>query len=253
MHDDREEFIRERGERLSSLKRDDPVWGVAREFYDRSIPLRYSYNFDWLGVPVIQYPQDLVALQEIIWRVQPDLIVETGVARGGSLIFYASMLRLLGNGGRVVGVDIDIRPHNRDSIEGHRFADSIVLIEGSSVADEVLDEIRTHVRAARRPMVVLDSDHSRDHVARELELYAPFVRRGSYIVVCDTVVEYMPPETVADRDWGQGDSPLNAVEDFLKATERFVVDSSIDAKLLISVSPSGYLECIADPGSDCDG
>ncbi len=247
MHDDREEFARERHERLSSLKPDDPVWGVAREFYDRSIPLRYSYNFEWLGVPVIQYPQDLIAFQEIIWRARPDLIIETGVARGGSLIFHASMLKLLGGGGTVLGIDIDIRPHNRDSIERHPLADSIVLIEGSSVADEVLDEVRRHVQSARRPMVVLDSHHSRDHVATELKLYAPFVGCGSYIVVCDTVVEYMPSETVADRDWGEGNSPLNAVHDFLKSTKRFVVDRSIDAKLLISVSPSGYLQCVEDP------
>jgi cephalosporin hydroxylase len=247
MHDDREEFIRERQRRLEGLGADDPVWGTAREFFDATIPLQYSYNFDWLGVPIIQYPQDIVAMQELIWRVKPDLIVETGVARGGSLILYASLLKLLGNGGKVVGVDIDIRPHNRDSIESHPLGESIVLIEGSSVGDDVVDQVRRHAEAAATTMVVLDSHHTKDHVAGELELYSPLVRRGSYLVVFDTVVEYMTDEAVAERPWGKGNSPLNAVEEFLETTDRFAIDRSIDAKLLISVAPSGYLECVKDP------
>lgn len=245
MHDDREQFIRERSERLSALGPDDPVWPAAREFFDRTIPIRYSYNFDWLGVPIIQYPQDLMAIQEIIWSVKPDLIVETGVARGGSLIFHASMLRLLG-GGKVVGVDLDIRPHNRDSIERHPVGDAIMLIEGSSVDEGVVDQVRSHVAGARRTMVVLDSHHTKDHVARELDCYAPFVEEGSYLVVSDTVVEDMPPESVAGREWGKGNSPFNAVEEFLETNDRFEIDRSIDAKLLISVSPSGYLRCVRD-------
>jgi cephalosporin hydroxylase len=247
MQDDRDEFAAERRKRLSSLDGDHPVWRAAREFFQHTIDLRYSYNFDWLGVPVIQYPQDLVAMQEIIWRTKPDLIIETGVARGGSLVFYASMLKLLGGDRTAVGIDIDIRPHNRDSIESHPLADSIVLVEGSSVSEEVLEQVRTHADGAERTMVVLDSSHTRDHVLRELELYSPFVGKGNYIVVFDTAIEHLSPESTTDREWGKGNSPLAAVEDFLKTTDRFVADRSVDAKLLISVAPSGYLECVRDP------
>ena len=246
-HDDREEFLRERRERLAALGPDDPAWADASRFFNATLPLKYSYNFDWLGVPIIQYPQDLVATQEVIWRIKPDLIVETGVARGGSLVFYASLLKLLNKGGRVVCVDIDIRPHNRETIENHPLAEGITLIQGSSVDPAVVEQVAAHVRSARRTMVVLDSNHTREHVARELELYSPFVGRGSYLIVFDTVIEHMPPETVSHRDWGRGNSPLNAVEDFLKVNDRFVIDRSIDAKLLISVAPNGYLECVRDP------
>lgn len=242
--DDRAEFIQRRNERLASLGGDDPVWGAAREFFDHTVRLEYSYSFDWLGVPIIQYPQDLVAMQEIIWRVKPELIVETGVARGGSAIFYASLLKLLGGDRKVVGVDIDIRPHNRDSIVGHPLGDMIVLIEGSSVSEEVVEQVRAQAHDAHGTLVVLDSHHTKDHVARELELYSPLVTNGSYLVVFDTVIEHMAPEALAHREWGKGNTPLNAVDDFLETTDRFVVDKSIDAKLLISVAPSGYLQCV---------
>ena len=250
MADDRAEFLQQRNDRLLGLDADDPVRDSAREFFNETVRLKYSYNFDWLGVPIIQYPQDLVAMQETIWRVKPDLIVETGVARGGSLIFYASILKLLGGDRKVIGVDIEIRPHNREAIESHPLSDAIVLIEGSSVSEDVAEQVRAHARGARRTMVVLDSHHTRDHVRRELELYSPLVGKGSYVVVFDTVIEHMAPDAVADREWGKGNSPLNAVEDFLETTDRFVVDRAMDAKLLISVAPSGYLECVEDlPGA----
>ncbi|HEV2602646.1 MAG TPA: cephalosporin hydroxylase family protein [Microvirga sp.] len=247
IYDDREDFLRERHERLSRLPADHPAWVDARRFFDATVPLQYSYNFDWLGVPIIQYPQDLVAIQEIIWRTKPDLIVETGVARGGSLIFYASMLRLLNNGGRVVGIDIDIRPHNRDSIEQHPLGELITLIEGSSTELSVIAQVVEHAKTSQRTMVVLDSNHTKDHVARELELYSPLVGRGSYLIVLDTVVEYMRPGDVVDRPWSKGNNPLNAVEEFLQKNNRFAIDHTIDNKLLISVGPRGYLECCKDP------
>jgi cephalosporin hydroxylase len=187
-----------------------------------------------------------MAIQEIVWRTKPDLVIETGVARGGSLILYASLLKLLGNGGRVVGVDIDIRPHNREGIEAHPLADAIQLIQGSSIDQATVDAVRAQVKDAQRVMVVLDSMHTADHVLRELELYSPLVTNGCYLVVFDTVIEFMPPETVANRPWGKGNSPFNSVQQFLETNSRFRVDRSIDAKLQVSVAPSGYLECIAD-------
>lgn len=244
--DDRKEFLEQRAQRLCATGGNKAVADTARKFFKDATEAGYSYNFDWLGVPVIQFPQDLVALQEVIWRVKPDLIVETGVARGGSLIFHASMLKLLGNGGKVVGVDIDIRPHNRDSVESHPLAGDISLIQGSSVAPETVAQVEKHVRAAKRPLIILDSNHTHEHVRQELELYAPFVGKGSYLIVFDTVIELMTPSEIGDRPWAPGNSPMSAVDDFLKTNKRFEIDQEIDAKLLISVGPRGYLKCIAD-------
>lgn len=244
MDDDRQQFAAERAERLGKLAEAGPL-PEAKTFFDATLPQLYSYNFDWLGLPIIQYPQDVMAIQEIVWRTKPDLIIETGVARGGSLILYASLLKLIGNEGRVIGVDIDIRPHNRQSIEEHPLADAIQLIQGSSIDEATVAAVREQVKGAGRVMVVLDSMHTADHVLRELELYSPLVTEGCYLIVFDTVIEFMPPETVAHRPWGQGNSPYNAVEQFLETSSRFRIDRSMDAKLQISVAPSGYLECVA--------
>lgn len=245
--DDRREFAAARHQRLERLREDHPVWGASREFLDETLKLEYSYNFDWLGVPIIQYPQDVVAMQELCWQVRPDLIIETGVARGGSVIFYASMLELLGEGGQVIGIDIDIRDHNRFAIERHPLAHRVILIEGSSTSPETVEEVRRHAGRSQRTMVVLDSHHTKDHVARELELYSPFVRSGSYIVVFDTVVEYAASATVRGREWGPGNNPFNAVQQFLEINERFVIDRLIDRKLIMSAALSGYLKCVRDP------
>lgn len=243
--DDRQQFAADRTERLNKLAAEAEPLPEAKAFFEASLPLLYSYNFDWLGLPIIQYPQDVIATQEIVWRTRPDVIIETGVARGGSLVFYASLLKLIGNGGRVIGVDIDIRPHNRQAIEEHPLADAIHLIQGSSVDEATVGAVRDEVKGARRIMVVLDSMHTADHVLRELELYSPFVTQGCYLIVFDTVIEFMPPETVSNRPWGKGNSPYNAVQQFLETNNRFRVDRTIDAKLQISVAPRGYLECVA--------
>ena len=241
--DDRQQFDADRAERLNKLA--GAPLPEARAFFEASLPLLYSYNFDWLGLPIIQYPQDVMATQEIVWRTKPDLIIETGIARGGSLVLYASLLRLIGNGGRVIGIDIDIRPHNRQAIEEHTLADAIHLIQGSSIDEATVEAVRAQMKGAKRIMVVLDSMHTADHVLRELELYSPFVTKGCYLIVFDTVIEFMPPETVADRPWGKGNSPYNAVQKFLEKTDRFRIDRSVDAKLQVSVAPRGYLECVA--------
>jgi cephalosporin hydroxylase len=246
--DDRQQFAQEREQRLRALDLENPIWDAASQFFKELLPLHYSYNFEWLGLPIIQYPQDIVAMQELCWSVKPDLIIETGVARGGSVILYASLLRLLGGERRVLGIDIDIRPHNRESIERHPLSEYVHLIDGSSTSAEVVGQVAEYAQRAEQTMVVLDSNHTKDHVARELELYAPFVRKGSYIVVFDTIVETIPAELIGERDWAKGNSPANAVEEFLSRDERFVTDRSIDAKLLISAAPGGYLKCVRDPG-----
>ena len=228
------------------MAEDQNINDLGRRWFLESFRHEYSYHFRWLGVPIIQYPQDIVALQEIIWRVQPDAIVETGIARGGSLIFSASMLELLGGDREVVGVDIDIRHHNRIAIETHPLAKRISMIEGSSVDKEVVDAVRRKVEGRERVLVILDSNHTHDHVLKELRLYSPLVTAGSYLIVFDTVVEQMPDEFWGDRPWGKGDNPLTAVHAFLEETDRFEIDSEIHTKLQITVAPDGYLRCVRD-------
>jgi len=236
-------FQREVADNIARQGKDADVQALARVWMRETVPYKYSYNFSWLGRPVIQYPQDMMALQEIVWRTQPELIVETGIAHGGSLIFFASLLELIGGEGRVLGIDIDIRAHNRAEIEAHRMARRIDMIQGSSIAADVAAAVAKKA-AGKRTMVVLDSNHTKDHVAAELEAYAPLVSAGCYLVVLDTIVEDMPDSFFADRPWGPGNSPKSAVHDFLARTDRFVVDRDIDHKLLISVGPEGYLRCV---------
>ncbi|MFI5388594.1 MAG: cephalosporin hydroxylase family protein [Candidatus Eremiobacterales bacterium] len=228
---------------IAAMAADPAMAGSAIDFMRKSISHRYSYNFSWLGIPIIQYPQDIMALQELMWADRPDLVIETGVAHGGSAVFFASMLELLG-GGTVVAIDIDIRPHNRAAVESHPLAKHIVLIEGSSTDDVVVAAVAEHAHRARRVMVVLDSNHTHEHVARELDLYAPFVRRGGHLAVLDTIVERLPAPS--DRPWGPGNSPGSAVEAFLAKNDRFVVDAAVSDKLLITVAPGGYLRCVRD-------
>jgi cephalosporin hydroxylase len=197
-----------------------------------------------MGRPIIQYPQDIIAMQEIIWSVKPDLIIETGIAHGGSLVFYASMLELLGGDGIVLGVDIDVRAHNRQGIESHPMAKRIRMIEGSSTDPAVIAMVADHARSRSRVLVTLDSNHTHEHVSLELQAYSPLVTVGSYLVVFDTVVEHMPKSMFPDRPWGPGDNPMTAVRQFLLSNDRFVIDRDIEQKLLLTVAPEGYLRCI---------
>jgi len=231
---------------IEAMAADAQLSELAHAFFLKTSEHRYSYNFSWLGRPIIQYPQDLVALQEIIWNIRPDLIVETGIAHGGSLVFYASILELLRGNGSVLGIDIDIRAHNRAAIEAHPLAARIAMLEGSSIAAPIVKEVFERAQGKRRVMVMLDSNHAHDHVLRELELYAPLVKAGSYIVVFDTIVERMPADAFPHRPWGRGNNPYTAVQTFLARNSRFEVDTEIDKKLVISVAPGGYLRCIKD-------
>jgi len=239
-----EEFQMECEDRVKSYGSDKTLKKSSKAFLNESIRTKYSYNFSWMGRPIIQYPQDIIAMQEIIWDVKPDLIIETGIAHGGSLILYASMLELLGGEGKVLGIDIDIRKHNLREIEKHPMFKRITMIEGSSVEESVIEKVRKYAQGKKRVLVCLDSLHTHDHVLRELEAYSPLVSPGSYCVVFDTIVEDLPDEYSADRPWGKGNNPKTAVWKFLGSNDRFVVDRGIENKLLITVCPDGYLKCV---------
>jgi cephalosporin hydroxylase len=206
----------------------------------------YSYNFCWMGLPIIQFPQDIVALQEIVWEVKPELIIETGIARGGSLIFHASMLELLGGNGRVLGIDVEIREANRCAIEAHPMARRIMMVEGSSTDPQVVAHAADCARGKRPIMVVLDSNHTHDHVLGELRAYSPLVTCGSYLVVLDTIIEDLPADYFPDRPWSRGRNAKTAVWEFLRENDRFTVAQEYKGKLLITVAPDGYLKCVKD-------
>lgn len=243
-------FNDEVAERVIENGKNQRLMETAFAFTEASTTPKYSYNFSWLGLPIIQYPQDMVAMQELIWSTQPDLIVETGIARGGSLIFYASLLELNAICGgpkdaTVLGIDIDIRPHNRTAIEAHSMFKRISMIEGSSVAPEIIRHATEAAKGKKRVMVCLDSNHTHDHVLAELRAYASLTSVGSYCVVFDTVIEDLPENMYPDRPWGPGNNPKSAVHEFLKTHQEFQIDKSIDHKLLISVAPDGYLKRLA--------
>jgi cephalosporin hydroxylase len=219
---------------------------LSRKWFEEASRFEYSYHFTWLGRPIIQFPQDILAVQEIIWRTTPDLIIETGIAHGGSLILSASCLELIGGNGTVLGIDVDIREHNRREIEVHPLFKRIVMLEGSSVAQEIVEKVRAAAEGRERIMVMLDSNHTRDHVLKELQIYSPLVTKGCYLVVFDTIIEDLPRNFFSDRPWDRGDNPKTAVQQFLNSNDRFVIDKEIDSKLLITVAPSGYLRCVKD-------
>lgn len=238
------EFQKEVAENIKNLGQNKKLKKLALRFTIDSLKDKYSYNFGWLGRPIIQYPQDIIAVQELIWAIKPNLIIETGIAHGGSLILSASILELIGGKGKVVGIDIDIRKHNRKEIEKHKMFKRIILIRGSSIDDGVLKQVSKIAKGKKRALVFLDSSHAHAHVLKELELYSPFVTKGSYIVVFDTIVEDMPKGTVKKRPWDKGNNPKTAVWEFLKNNKNFVADQEIENKLLITSAPSGFLKRI---------
>lgn len=234
------------GARNSDLTRrmgaDPHVRTVTREWVHAVLPFEYHYHFSWLGVPVIQFPSDIVAMQELIWDVKPDLIIETGIARGGSIVFYASMLQLLGGDGIVVGVDVDIREHARDAIENHPLAHRIVMVQGSSVDEDAIRKVASHAEGRKRVLVVLDSNHTRTHVSAELSLYSQFVTSGSYMVVFDTIIDDLPDRFHEGKPWTASNGPKAAVHDFLATHPHFRIDRTYEDKLLVTVAPDGFLK-----------
>lgn len=250
------EFTDECHARISSYPNTE-IQRAANEFMRASTQPKYSYNFSWMGRPIIQYPQDMIAMQELIWSIKPDLIIETGIAHGGSLIFSASMLAQLDmceaieagvsfnpqeSRRKVLGIDIDIRTHNRAAIEVHPMASRIQMIQGSSTTPEIIEQVKHIASGYKRILVCLDSNHTHEHVLAELEAYARLTSVGSYCVVFDTIIEDLPLEMYPDRPWGPGDNPKTAVLEYLKSHPEFEIDHQIDNKLLISVAPKGYLK-----------
>lgn len=264
-----EAFEAEKKESISHY-RDDAAWqALSMQWLDRAFRQRYMYNFTCLGRPIIQLPTDMVAFQELIWSVKPDLIIETGIAHGGSLVLSAAALAMLDYADavqegtvldpqkpkrRVLGIDIDIRAHNRMAIETHPMAGRIEMIEGSSIAEETIAKVRAKANEAQRVLVCLDSNHTHDHVMQELALYAPLTSKGSYCLVFDTIVEDLPEDMFPDRPWAPGDNPKTAVHAFLKQLQtqkmqaadggdlQFEIDRTVEDKLLLSVAPDGFLK-----------
>jgi cephalosporin hydroxylase len=253
-------FQTEEAERIVAISTDKPLNKSAAAFMKASLMPKYSYNFSWQGRPIIQYPQDIVAMQELIWSVKPDLIIETGIAHGGSLIFSASMLALLDmydaielgekldpkiSQRKVLGIDIDIRAHNRAAIEAHPMAARIQMLQGSSIAPEIIEQVLAVAANYSRVLVCLDSNHTHNHVLAELNAYAPLTSKDSYCVVFDTIIEDMPKEMFPDRPWGPGNNPKTAVWEYLKTHPELEIDKSIQNKLLITVAPDGYLKRVS--------
>ena len=235
---------------------------LTRQWINESIKTNYSYHFEWLGLPVIQYPQDIVGTQQLLWSIQPDLIIETGIARGGSLIFYSSMLELIAQCGgpadaKVLGIDIDIRAPNKKAILAHPMSKRIEMIEGSSIDKSIVEQVKQRAKTAKKVMVCLDSNHTHDHVLEELRLYGALVSVDSYLIVFDTVVEDLPTDLIKDRPWSKGNNPKTAVFEYLKELEskdvvkldrtplNFKIESDIESQLLITVAPSGFLRRIS--------
>lgn len=249
-------FTEERLQRIGDFATDPTLNSIAHDWVFHSMQKKYLYNFDWLGRPIIQYPEDMVAVQELVWKIRPTLIVETGIAHGGSLVLSASMLALLDycdavqqgsvldpkkSKRKVVGIDIDIRAHNRQAVEAHPLSHMISMVEGSSIEPNTIAAVNELASGHDRVMVFLDSNHTHDHVLQELRAYGTLTTVDSYCVVFDTFVEDMPPKYFADRPWDKGNSPKTAVHAFLAEDDRFIIDRAMDQKLLITVAPSGYL------------
>lgn len=239
-----EEFKQERRKAIQKMSQDEELKKKSLNWMLHADKYKYTYNYAWLGRPIIKYPNDIVLMQEIIWDIKPDLIIETGIAHGGSIIFSASMLELIGGDGHVVAVDIDIREHNRKEIEKHPMYKRITMLEGSSISEEIVNKIRGISKIKKRVMVFLDSNHTHKHVLKELELYAPLVTVGSYLVLPDTFIEYFPKGYYSNRPWDVGNNPMTALREFLSKNDDFVIDKEKINKLMITEAFDGYLKRI---------
>jgi len=232
---------------IQSLDKDEKLKELSRAWFLSANKHEYQYHFSWLGRPIIQFPQDIIIAQEIIWKVKPDLIIETGIAHGGSLILYASILELLGKG-VVLGIDIDIRTHNRKAIQKHPLYKRIKMIEGSSIDETTIKKVKEVVKNKKRILIFLDSNHSHEHVLKELRYYSPLISKDSYIIVSDTVIDNIPKNSKSEHDfnrpWNENKNPKTAIFEFLRSNKRFRIDKEIEKKLLITSSPSGFLKCI---------
>lgn len=242
------DFDRQVENNVTELVNNKDMHDMSRLWLRDAVKLNYAYNFNWLGVPIIQKPTDIYAMQELIWKVKPDLIIEAGIARGGSIVFSASMLALLNmaDGGyrKVIGIDVDIREHTREAIDKHPLKSMIEMVEGSSVDGDVIETVKQMAEGYDTVMVFLDSNHTHDHVLGELEAYAPLVSEGSYCVVFDTGIEDLPEGSCDDREWGKGNNPKTAVWKYLETHNEFEIDKRIESKILVTAASDGFLKRI---------
>ena len=236
------EFKNQNRKKIAEMFKDKKLKETSEKWFLESYKHEYSYHFSWLGRPIIQYPQDMITIQEIIWDYKPDIIIETGIAHGGSLIFSASILELLGKG-EVIGIDIDIREHNKKEIEKHPLYKRITMLEGSSIDKKIRDKV-FKLSKNKKVIIFLDSNHTEKHVLKELEFYSPLVTKGGYVVVFDTIIEDLPEKFVQNRDWGKNNNPKSAVNKFLKKNNKFKIDKNLEKKLLVTAAKDGYLKCI---------
>jgi cephalosporin hydroxylase len=266
-----DEFKASVSRNIQSIGENKACLDLSNTWLQQCIPLGYMHNFSWLGRPIIQIPQDSYAMQEMIWSVKPDLIIETGIAHGGSLVLSASMLAMIdyceaveqgkmldpkAGHRKVLGIDIDIRAHNREAIEAHPLSHKIEMIEGSSVSPEIFEHVKAAAKGYDTIMVFLDSNHTHQHVLDELELYAPLTSKGSYCAVWDTLIEDMPQDMYPDRPWGPGDNPKTAVWEYMRRLKEegrsatdgsplaFEYDRRLESKIAITVSRDGFLKRI---------
>lgn len=241
--DDRVVFEAQMRRQAADMGQDAALLRLTANVYEASDRYGFPYFWRWLGLPVIQTPDDIVVMQEIIWETRPQVVIETGFARGGSAILYSSILELIGEG-RIVSVDIDVREHNRRAVEEHPFGGRVDFVDGSSTAPDTMDRVRALIPSGARVMAVLDSNHTHKHVLEELRLYGPLVTEGQFLVVSDTVVEDIPPQTHRPREWGPGNNPKTALQEYLRESDRFEPDPWANSKLLITSSRGGYLRCV---------
>jgi len=241
----RAELEESKRSQAQAVANDPALLALARDFLIASDRAGYAYQWTWLGLPIIQSPNDILAVQEIIWENKPDVVIETGIAWGGSIVLYASVLQLLGKG-KVVGVDLNLMDHVRAQIMSYPFSDRIHLYAGSSIEPAIFDAVRAHIAPGQSVMLLLDSNHTHEHVLRELQLYAPLVTKGQYLVVSDTIVDDIPAQEHRPRSWGPGNNPKTALKAYLKETDRFEVDSHMNGKTLLTYSPDGYCRCLKD-------
>jgi cephalosporin hydroxylase len=238
-------FFQERRRNIEAMSHDVELQAKTIDWMIHADKYKYTYNFSWMGRPIIKFPADIIVQQELMWKLKPDLVIETGIAHGGSIIFTASMLEMMEIRGEVVGVDIDIRPHNRKLIESHPMYKRITMYQGSSVDPNIVEKVKNHVEGKKTVMVILDSLHSHKHVYDELKAYTLFVTRGSYCILPDTFIEFFPKGYYADkRPWDVGDNPYTAMKQFINETEDFEIDKSVSSKAVITETIEGYLKKI---------
>lgn len=240
---DRAQLEADRLKTAKTLEQDNEVQQLAIDLITKSDQHFHAYQWNWLGLPIIQMTEDVMAAQELIWKVKPDVIVETGIAWGGSMVLYASMLELIGKG-EVIGIDLVLPQSNIDKIMAYPFSKRISMIQGSSIDQSIVDQVKAKIKPGQTVMLMLDSNHTHAHVLDELKMYSPLVTKDSYIIVSDTIVEDIPPQAHRPRPWGPGDNPKTAVNEFLKTTDRFELDAYYNAKILMTFDKGGYLRCV---------